>query len=125
MAGPRNIALCFDGTWNSDDALSPTNVVKTHKAIRPATSAGTRQIAYYDRGVGTGRFDRFRGGVLGLGLARNVELAYRWLYTSPTSFPSRPSRVCSGRQERLVSGRNMQRESGGETSSSPSRFRPE
>ena len=76
---PRNIALCFDGTWNSDDALSPTNVVKTHKAIRPATSAGTRQIAYYDRGVGTGRFDRFRGGVLGLGLARNVELAYRWL----------------------------------------------
>ena len=76
---PRNLALCFDGTWNSDDASSPTNVVKTHKAICPATSAGTQQISYYDRGVGTGRFDRFRGGVLGLGLARNVEVAYEWL----------------------------------------------
>ena len=79
MRVSRNIALCFDGTWNSDDASSPTNVVKTYRAIRPSTSAGVRQIAYYDRGVGTGRFDRFRGGVLGLGLARNVELAYQWL----------------------------------------------
>jgi len=76
---PRNIALCFDGTWNSDDASSPTNVVKTYHAIRPSTSAGVQQVTYYDRGVGTGRFDRFRGGVLGLGLARNVELAYQWL----------------------------------------------
>lgn len=79
MRVPRNIALCFDGTWNSDDASSPTNVVKTHQAIRPVTSAGVEQLTYYDRGVGTGRFDRFRGGVLGLGLARNVALAYQWL----------------------------------------------
>lgn len=79
MRVPRNIALCFDGTWNSDDASSPTNVVKTYRAIRPATSAGVEQLACYDRGVGTGRFDRLRGGVLGLGLARNVELAYQWL----------------------------------------------
>ena len=79
MRVPRNLVLCFDGTWNSDDASSPTNVVKTWRAIRPATSAGVEQLAYYDRGVGTGRFDRFRGGVLGLGLARNVEIAYRWL----------------------------------------------
>lgn len=79
MRVSRNLALCFDGTWNSDDASSPTNVVKTCQAIRPATSTGVEQLAYYDRGVGTGRFDRFRGGVLGLGLARNVELAYQWL----------------------------------------------
>ena len=76
---PSNIALCFDGTWNSDDASSPTNVVKTYQAIRPVTSEGVEQLTYYDRGVGTGRFDRFRGGVLGLGLARNVEIAYQWL----------------------------------------------
>ena len=79
MAGPRNIVLCFDGTWNSDDRSSPTNVVKTHQALPDATAAGTPQIAYYDRGVGTGRFDRVRGGVVGLGLARNVEIAYVWL----------------------------------------------
>lgn len=79
MAGPRNIALCFDGTWNSDDRASPTNVVKTSQALLPQTAAGTSQLRYYDRGVGTGRFDRVRGGVVGLGLARNVELAYVWL----------------------------------------------
>ena len=79
MAGPRNIVLCFDGTWNSDDRASPTNVVKTFQALPASTAAGTRQIRYYDRGVGTGRFDRVRGGVVGLGLARNVELAYVWL----------------------------------------------
>ena len=79
MAGPRNIALCFDGTWNSDDRASPTNVVKTSQALLLQTAAGTRQLRYYDRGVGTGRFDRVRGGVVGLGLARNVELAYAWL----------------------------------------------
>ncbi len=79
MAGPRNIALCFDGTWNSDDRASPTNVVKTSQALVPKTAAGTPQLRYYDRGVGTGRFDRVRGGVVGLGLARNVELAYVWL----------------------------------------------
>ena len=79
MAGPRNIVLCFDGTWNSDDRASPTNVVKTFRALPASTAAGTGQISYYDRGVGTGRFDRVRGGVVGLGLARNVELAYVWL----------------------------------------------
>ncbi|MCY3926738.1 MAG: DUF2235 domain-containing protein [Acidobacteria bacterium] len=79
MAGTRNIALCFDGTWNSDDRASPTNVVKTSQALVPRTAAGTPQLRYYDRGVGTGRFDRVRGGVVGLGLARNVELAYVWL----------------------------------------------
>lgn len=79
MAGPRNIALCFDGTWNSDDRASPTNVVKTSQALLSWTAAGTEQLCYYDRGVGTGRFDRVRGGVVGLGLARNVELAYVWL----------------------------------------------
>ena len=79
MAGPRNIALCFDGTWNSDDRASPTNVVKTSQAVLPESVAGTPQLRYYDRGVGTGRFDRVRGGLLGLGLARNVELAYVWL----------------------------------------------
>ncbi len=79
MAGPRNIVLCFDGTWNSEDRESPTNVVKTHQALPASTAAGTPQLPYYDRGVGTGRFDRVRGGVVGLGLARNVERAYVWL----------------------------------------------
>ncbi len=79
VSGDRSLVLCFDGTWNSDDARSPTNVVHTSRAISSATAAGVPQVVHYDRGVGTGRFDRLGGGIVGLGLARNVELAYAWL----------------------------------------------
>ena len=79
MPGCRNIVLCFDGTWNREDGERATNVVRTSRAVAPSTDAGVEQLRYYDRGVGTGRFDRIRGGVVGLGLARNVEQAYVWL----------------------------------------------
>ena len=73
-----NLVMCFDGTWNRADAPHPTNVAMT----RSAAAAPERFVpahVYYDEGVGTGRFDRLRGGVVGLGLARNVEEAFRWL----------------------------------------------
>lgn len=79
MSRGRNIVLCFDGTWNREDGEWPTNVVRTSRAVAPSTDSGVVQLRYYDRGVGTGRFDRLRGGVVGLGLARNVEEAYVWL----------------------------------------------
>ncbi len=79
MPSRRNIILCFDGTWNREDGDRPTNVVRTSRAVAPATAAGIEQLRYYDRGVGTGRFDRIRGGLAGLGLAGNVEEAYVWL----------------------------------------------
>lgn len=79
MSNRRNIVLCFDGTWNREDGKWPTNVVRTSRAVAPSTDSGVVQLRYYDRGVGTGRFDRLRGGVAGLGLARNVEQAYVWL----------------------------------------------
>lgn len=79
MSRRRNIVLCFDGTWNREDGAWPTNVVRTSRAVAPSTDSGVVQLCYYDRGVGTGRFDRLRGGVIGLGLARNVEEAYVWL----------------------------------------------
>ncbi|MDE2690187.1 MAG: DUF2235 domain-containing protein [Acidobacteriota bacterium] len=79
MSPARNIVLCLDGTWNREDGEWPTNVVRTSRAVAPSTDSGLAQLRYYDRGVGTGRFDRVRGGVVGLGLARNVEQAYVWL----------------------------------------------
>ncbi|MDE2692180.1 MAG: DUF2235 domain-containing protein [Acidobacteriota bacterium] len=74
----RNLVLCFDGTWKREDQPHPTNVVKTFQAIR-RKAGPTRQVPYYDRGVGTGRLDRLRGGALGTGLLKNVEQAYVWL----------------------------------------------
>ena len=72
----RNLVMCLDGTWNKADAPHPTNVLLTRDA---AQAADADQLVYYDPGVGTGRWDRVRGGVLGMGLAKNVEEAYRWL----------------------------------------------
>ena len=74
----RNLVLCLDGTWNRADAPHPTNVVLTRRAAAVAASED-RQLVYYDPGVGTHWYDRVRGGVAGLGLALNVEEAYRWL----------------------------------------------
>ncbi|MYB20828.1 MAG: DUF2235 domain-containing protein [Holophagales bacterium] len=77
----RNLVLCLDGTWNRADAAHPTNVVRTYRAAAAtaATAGEERQLVYYDAGVGTGRWDRVRGGVFGVGLAENVDQAYRWL----------------------------------------------
>ena len=67
------LALFFDGTWQQAHQLRPTNVALLHGLVAPAARR------YYDPGVGTGRFDRIRGGVAGVGLAQNVLDAYVWL----------------------------------------------
>ncbi len=74
----RNLVLCFDGTWKREDQPHPTNVVKTFQAIRRKVGR-ISQVPYYDRGVGSGRLDRLRGGAFGIGLTKNVEQGYAWL----------------------------------------------
>ena len=80
-ARPKTLIVCCDGTWNSPDQQGgPTNVTKIARAICPENDAGEAQVVYYDEGVGTGNWlDRFLGGAVGLGLARNVQKAYRFL----------------------------------------------
>lgn len=76
----KHLVVCSDGTWNAADRRHPTNVVKLSRAILPADAAGAAQPLLYDPGVGTGNLpDRLLGGVLGLGLSRNVEDGYRFL----------------------------------------------
>jgi len=36
-------------------------------------------VIYYQRGIGTGTFDRVPGGAIGLGLERNIRRSYRFL----------------------------------------------
>jgi uncharacterized protein (DUF2235 family) len=79
----RRLILCLDGTWNTYG--DHTNVARLH-AIVPNVPDGAdgadgnvAQIKYYDEGVGTGQFDRLRGGALGLGLGKNIRQAYAWL----------------------------------------------
>ncbi len=72
MSG-RDLVVCCDGTWCAADAPHPTNVLRTARAARASATA------WYDPGVGSGRWDRLRGGALGFGLARNIEEALLWI----------------------------------------------
>jgi uncharacterized protein (DUF2235 family) len=74
----KRIVICCDGTWNRPDAASPTNVAKMALAVADADGE-TQQLVLYHRGVGTGRFDRVRGGAFGWGLSRNVRDCYRFV----------------------------------------------
>lgn len=94
----KNIILLLDGTWNdSDFGESDTNIVRLRERIsdamheekpdradqrtdvREGHAHGIRNVVFYQRGVGTGAFDRYFGGALGIGLSKNVREAYRFL----------------------------------------------
>lgn len=105
MASKR-IILLLDGTWNDQDVgLTDTNIVRMQQLIakslakvtpslpRIALSSGSAQklvrgfapegdrenFVFYERGVGTGAFDRLSGGIFGDGLSGNVRRAYKFL----------------------------------------------
>lgn len=83
----KRLVLCCDGTWNTPDEstggdATPTNVTKIALQVAEHDAAGVEQRVYYDRGVGTGRFDHLAGGMAGLGLTENVKQAYAYLVES-------------------------------------------
>ena len=74
----KRLILCFDGTWNN--LKSHTNVSKLYAEIADESSdAASPQRKFYDEGVGTGTFDKIRGGVLAYGLDKNIRTGYAWL----------------------------------------------
>lgn len=73
----KRLIICCDGTWNTAGQRAPTNVTAFYDAIAPRAPDGTVQEPYYHAGVGTGRWDRFRGGAFGFGLSGIVKDAYR------------------------------------------------
>jgi uncharacterized protein (DUF2235 family) len=75
----KSLVVCCDGTWDIADQLAPTNVTKISLGVAPKGPEGHEQRTYYHRGVGTGRFDRIRGGLFGFGFSHNVLDAYRFL----------------------------------------------
>jgi uncharacterized protein (DUF2235 family) len=74
----KRLVVCCDGTWNRPDEESPTNVAKMALAIADQDGETPQRVLYH-RGVGTGRFDRVRGGGFGWGLSRNVRDCYRYV----------------------------------------------
>lgn len=85
----RNLLVCCDGTWNTQDDKqggipSPTNVVRLYNALAERNDQGVEQLRYYHPGVGTdgGWWEKLVGGGLGIGLDGNIMSAYRWLGTN-------------------------------------------
>lgn len=74
----KRLVFCFDGTWNRLDSPDPTNVVITAQSVLPLAN-GTAQLIFYDEGVGTDKHEKFRGGLFGDGLLKNLADGYRFL----------------------------------------------
>lgn len=73
----KRLAVFLDGTWNTLN--DNTNVWRLKALCAQRGTDGLRQVAYYSRGVGTARTEKVSGGVLGVGIERNVSRAYEWL----------------------------------------------
>lgn len=54
-------------------------VVRGYMSNPGLSDTGLENIVFYQRGVGTGAFDRFAGGVFGWGVPGNVKRAYKFL----------------------------------------------
>jgi uncharacterized protein (DUF2235 family) len=80
----KRIVVCCDGTWNRPDQVHDgetcaSNVTKIARCISPVDSLGVPQLVFYDKGVGTGQWDRLLGGAFGLGIKKKILDAYRFL----------------------------------------------
>jgi uncharacterized protein (DUF2235 family) len=83
----KRIVICCDGTWNRPDQVHAgevcaSNVTKLARCIPPIDSATVQQVLFYDKGVGTGHFDRLRGGAFGWGIKKKILDAYCFLMTT-------------------------------------------
>jgi uncharacterized protein (DUF2235 family) len=74
----KRIVVCADGTWNDPEDENPTNVLRVARAIRRVAADGTRQVVFYDWGVGS-YYARVRGGTVGLGIMKNIQDGYRFI----------------------------------------------
>lgn len=78
----KRIVICCDGTWNVPDQPNPSNVTKVALTVASRDATGIEQRVFYDKGVGTGAFDRIRGGAFGWGLSNKIRDAYRFLISN-------------------------------------------
>jgi uncharacterized protein (DUF2235 family) len=75
----KHLVFCFDGTWNKIDVSYSTNVARIAQSVSHFTPEQIPQPIYYEEGVGTAWYERWSGGILGLGLTKNITDAYHSL----------------------------------------------
>jgi uncharacterized protein (DUF2235 family) len=77
----KRLIVCCDGTWQSPENDSPTNIIKLVQALKDVGDDGLSQVIYYDEGLGadTNGVSHYLSGAFGLGLDKNILDAYRFL----------------------------------------------
>lgn len=77
----KKIIICCDGTWNSPEEDTPTNVLKLKNALLEQDSQQVQQLVFYDVGVGadSGLINKYIGGATGMGISKNVRDCYEFL----------------------------------------------
>ena len=73
---PKNIVVFSDGTGQEGGKKNNTNVYKLFNMIEDRTQ---RQIAFYDRGLGTG-FRKLTGNMSGAGISKNICECYKFIF---------------------------------------------
>ena len=72
----KNIVVFSDGTAKEGGQGTNTNVYKLFNMI---LDRSTDQIAFYDRGLGTG-LRKFTGSVFGVGISKNIRECYEFIF---------------------------------------------
>jgi len=54
-------------------------VCRFYESVKDKAADGTKQVKWYDEGVGTKWYDRFIGGAIGAGLELNIVQGYEYL----------------------------------------------
>ena len=73
---PKNIVVFSDGTGQEGGKQANSNIYKMFNMIEDRTP---RQIAFYDRGIGTG-WRKLTGNVGGMGISKNIRDCYKFLF---------------------------------------------
>ncbi len=72
----KNIVVFSDGTAKEGGLGTNTNVYKLFNMIEDRT---VDQIAFYDRGLGTG-LRKVTGSAFGVGISRNIQECYEFIF---------------------------------------------
>ncbi len=73
---PKNIVIFSDGTGQEGGKGASTNIYKLFNMIEDRT---TKQISFYDRGLGTG-WRKLSGNVGGAGISKNIMECYTFIF---------------------------------------------
>ncbi|MBW6390714.1 DUF2235 domain-containing protein [Billgrantia antri] len=74
----KRIVICADGTWQRPESDDPTHVLRLARGIASGCDTDTKQVVYYDWGIGT-ECNSIRSGTSGTGIDKGIMDCYRFI----------------------------------------------